>query len=146
MRSFLRAAAAIVFCLAEPCMAADPFYRGAWTIEKFAPAPFGRPFDHAGQLVGERVVFAARSISGPGVLACRSPRYALFKVPVEGLFQGTLGDRQTAAKAAARLGILARRIPTVSTGCEHAIDFHFTSGRTAVFALDNAIYYLRKIE
>lgn len=121
-----------------------PSYQGAWTIESFARSPWGQPPADSGQLVGQSIVFSSDAISGPGVLACRSPRYSVVKAPAEGLFQGMLGSGTAAAKAAAKLGFRGRAFPTLSTGCEHSIDFHFNGARTAAFALDNAIYFIRK--
>lgn len=116
------------------------FYQGAWRIESYAWAPWGQPFAGAARLVGQSVVFKPGSIAGPNLLACRSPRYSVRTVPAEGLFQGMLGD----GAAAAKLGIRGSAFQTLATGCEHAIDYHFTGAGTAVFALDNAIYFLRK--
>ena len=100
------------------------------------------------RLVGRRVTFEAKRIRGPDPLACSGPRYELTDVPAEGLFQGGLaeyGDPAIGADAlATRVGFAKRPIATLATGCEGAIDFHFTNPDTARFALDNMIYTLRR--
>ena len=48
------------------------------------------------------------------------------------------------AEQATALGFPARAIRTLETGCAGAIDFHFTREGTALFALNNLIYTLRR--
>ena len=65
----------------------------------------------------------------------------MLDVGAEYLFQG--GLTAPAAQAAA-LGFRGPRIATLETGCAGAIDFHFVNAKTALFALDNMVYTLRK--
>ncbi|MDB5723917.1 MAG: hypothetical protein JWQ16_671, partial [Novosphingobium sp.] len=61
--------------------------------------------------------------------------------PPANLFQGGL---TAPAAQAAELGFRPAAIPTLETGCEGLIDFHFTEAGTALFALNNNIYTLRR--
>ena len=42
------------------------------------------------------------------------------------------------------LGFAATPIRTLETGCESWFDYHFIDDRTAMFALDNMIYTIRR--
>lgn len=117
-----------------------PFYRGEWKIESGAAAPWASGSKPDRALVGQTIAFGARSVTGPGVLGCKAPKYQVAKTPADGLFQGTLGGGTQAAQAAAKLGFADGQIETLYTGCEHAIDFHFFDRDSAAFALDNVIY------
>lgn len=122
-----------------------PFY-GTWLIAEAHPAPWHdardpstAPFDD--HLVGKSIVFTAGGISGPRPLACRGGRYQMLQVQPDTLFQGALTDP---TRQAAALGFRGSAITTLETGCAADIAFHFLGARTALFALNNLIYTLRK--
>lgn len=133
--------------LAAPAMAtaALPTYLGVWLIAEAHPAPW-RPTPYPGdllesrKLVGRKIVYTPRGITAPAPLACRDPQYRLREVGPDYLFQGGLTSPQAQATA---LGF-GPRITTLETGCEGWFEFHFVNDRTAMFALDNMIYTLRK--
>jgi hypothetical protein len=140
---------AALACLAAlPATAAAPqrpFY-GRWLIAEAHSAPWynpsdsgTRPFDD--HLVGKSIVYMPSRIVGPRLLACKGPRYRMLETTPDYLFQG--GLTAPAAQAAA-LGFRGSRIATLETGCAGAIDFHFINDSTALFALDNMVYTLRK--
>lgn len=132
---------------AGPVRAApNPTYLGRWLIAEVHPAPWfdaknpaTAPFDD--HLIGKTVTYTPTRIAAPRPLACSGPRYRSVAYPPENLFQG--GLTAPAAQAAA-LGFRAAAIPTLETGCEGLIDFHFTEDGTALFALNNNIYTLRR--
>ena len=92
-------------------------------------------------LVGKKVIYAPARISGPLPLACNKPKYQMHEAPLDELFQGGL---TVPAKQAAALGFKGKTAPTLETGCAGWIDFHFTDKSTALFALNNMIYTLRR--
>lgn len=57
------------------------------------------------------------------------------------IFQGVLTEP---ARQAAALGFAEKAIATLETGCEGLLDYHFRDDGTAMFALNNAIYLMRK--
>ena len=148
-RRTLSAMLAAMACLAAlPATATSPhrpFY-GRWLIAEAHPAPWYSPSDPGTQpfddhLVGKSIVYMPSRIVGPRVLACKGPHYRMLEVGPDFLFQG--GLTAPAAQAAA-LGFRGNRIASLETGCAGAIDFHFINETTALFALDNMVYTLRK--
>ena len=140
---------AAVACLATfPATAAGPqrpFY-GRWLIAEAHPAPWYNPADAStapfdDHLVGKSIVYMPTRITGPRPLACRGPHYRMLQAPPDYLFQGGLTSPVTQASA---LGFRGSRIATLETGCAADIGFHFIDGSTALFALDNMVYTLRK--
>jgi hypothetical protein len=138
----------ITALLAPTAAAAAPAqpYLGRWLIAEAHPAPWYDPADpgtapfDAG-LVGKSIVYEPRRIRGPGVLACSRPRYRILDYPPDGLFQGGL---KRPAEQAAALGFRGSAIRTLETGCPGWLDFHYLDADTALFALDNMVYTLRR--
>lgn len=130
-----------------PAHSATPLpFLGRWLIAEAHPAPWVMAGDAASaspdaRLVGMTLVYERARIRGPRLLACRRPNYQVLSVEPEGLFQGNL--TAPAAQAGA-LGYSGSAIQTLQTGCAGAIDFHFLDSRTAIFALDNVLYTIRK--
>lgn len=144
-RLFLTAAAALAG-LASPAAPADPQYLGTWRIAEVRPAPWFDPKDRGtapfdDRLAGKTVTFARGRIAAPHPLGCTRPHYAWRDYPREGLFQGSL---TAPGPQAAALGFRGRTIRTLETGCEGPIDFHFRDSATALFALNNNVYVLRR--
>lgn len=135
--------------LVTPLQARDiriPFF-GVWTITKAVPAPWidrtkaSDPF-LARRWVGKKIIFFRSGIDAPFPLGCDAPRYRTVELPPEGLFQGNLKSPTIEAQA---LGFRAGApVTTLQTDCEHFIDYHFVNYSTAMFALDNTIYTLRR--
>ena len=147
-RTFAAMLAALACLAAVPATASAPqrpFY-GRWLIAEAHPAPWYNPSDPGtapfdDHLVGKSIVYMTAHIVGPRLLACRGPHYRMLEATPDYLFQG--GLTAPAAQAAA-LGFRGNRIATLETGCAGAIDFHFVNETTALFALDNMVYTLRK--
>jgi hypothetical protein len=127
--------------------AAEPNFYGTWLITGAQVAPWARPgqaaFDTAEQhrLIGSKVIYGKARITGPAPLGCVKPHYRQFDAAPDYLFQGGLTEPAAQARA---LGFRLHTIPTLETGCEGDIDFHFVDSRTALFGLNNMIYTLRK--
>lgn len=152
MQAINRACAAVALVLgllATPVQARDIRYLffGLWMISKASPAPWvdgnhtADPF-LSQRWVGKKVIFLWGGIDAPYPLGCDAPDYRTIEVPPENLFQGNLTAPVIQAQA---LGFRAGApVMTLQTSCEHSIDFHFINRTTAMFALDNVIYTLRK--
>ncbi|MGD1090991.1 MAG: hypothetical protein ABSB35_03250 [Bryobacteraceae bacterium] len=87
---------------------------------------------------------------GPGILACKAPRYKVKDYPADSLFQGSFGemhDRDKSidpVKVAASLGFREPSWKTLETGCANELDFHFIDSTTAAFELNNCVYTLKR--
>lgn len=142
-RHFAIAATAL---LTAPAAAADPQYLGTWVIAEGHPAPWADPAQpatapFADRILGKTVTFTATRIIAPAPLSCRRAAYAVHRVPPEALFQGGLPHPE---RDAARLGFVSGGIPTLETNCNAMFEYHFARAGTALFALNNTIYVLRR--
>lgn len=141
-------AVALLALLAAPSTARDiriPFY-GVWMIIKARQAPWIKDYSWSGpesqRLVGKKVIFLWDGIDAPAPIGCDDPRYRTIDVPPEALFQGNLDQPVTQAQM---LGFRAGApITTLVTDCEGFLEFHFVDRSTAMFALDNVIYTIRR--
>ena len=144
-------AVALSMLAALPAQAANAM-AGSWKIEKAEPAPWSDGKDYppatdSASYVGKKVVFSAKRIGGPSVLACAKPHFEMKDYSADMLFQGLLGEAEQrggkkAEDTATALGFKTRPIHTLETGCEGAIDFHMTDANHAAFALNNSIFWL----
>lgn len=138
--------AALAAVSSARCADYFPAYFGRWSIAEAQVAPWVQPEVAAAVtddgLVGKAVTYEPDRIAGPRLLRCARPDYRFADVPPEGLFQGNLPDPAATARL---LGFTEATIRTLQTGCEGAIDFHFRDADTALFALNNLIYTLKKV-
>jgi hypothetical protein len=150
---FLRSAmAALVLAgasLSAPAQADNPAFLGTWVIAQARTAPWVKAGDQAAfspeeqrRLVGSKITYRDHRIVALAPLGCPDPHYRFAQVGPDYLFQGTLTDPVAQARA---LGFPAPRSYMLETGCEGLIDFHFVDPRTAMFALNNMIYTLKKL-
>ncbi len=121
-------------------------YQGVWTITTSEPAPWAEPKDKPvasdlKALIGHTVTFWTDRIDAPSPLGCKKPHYAIKQYAPDMLFQGGLTDP---GKQASALGFVDKTIPTVETGCDGAIDFHFFNAGTALFGLNNRVYRMER--
>jgi hypothetical protein len=121
-------------------------YQGVWTITTSEPAPRSEPKEKPvasdlKALIGHTVTFWTDRIDAPAPLGCKKPHYAIKQYAADMLFQGGLTDP---GKQASALGFVDKTIPTVETGCDGAIDFHFVNVGTALFALNNRVYRMER--
>lgn len=148
----VRAGAALLLLCTGPAYAVMPVnplrpdFLGAWTIVASRPAPWQTaafPSDAAEmkRLTGSRLVFAGDRIAAPAPLSCRGPHYQMRDYTTDMLFQGGLTAPR---RQAAMLGFLKPTVRTLETGCEGASEFHFVDPGTAMFALNNRIYTVKR--
>jgi hypothetical protein len=91
--------------------------------------------------LGRTVEFGPRRFVAPAGLSCDDARYETDQRPPEGLFQGNLPA--PADVAAANLGLLTARIPSVTLTCSTGLyDLHWATPQLLLFALDNVIWTL----
>jgi hypothetical protein len=149
------AAFAISLPLAIAPALADNGMLGKWTIERADDAPWANDTDYQPyrkampDYVGKSVIFEAKRIDGPALLACANPSYQMKDYTADLLFQGGLGEFESkggkkAEDVATAMGFKSRPIRTLETGCEHSFDFHMSDADHAAFALDNMIYWLTR--
>ena len=143
MKALMMAAVALLgVAVTGTVEAASPDYLGSWTVQGSEPAPWASAADKPvasdlKALIGKTVVFRADRIEAPAPLGCRKPHYEIKQYEPDMLFQGNL----TRPKAqATSLGFAGSKVPTLETGCEGAIDFHFAGSDAAMFALNNRVY------
>jgi hypothetical protein len=137
---------------AGAAFAAEPFYLSVWKIESAVAAPWGHQPDasESKTLVGKTVTITPMAISGPGILACKGPKYKVVEIPAEGLFQGAFDEMHRAdkpadpVKLAAKFGFKGTSWKSLQTGCANELDFHFVDPNTAEFGLNDFIYTLKK--
>jgi hypothetical protein len=124
---------------------AQEAFAGTWTVRAWEPAPW---LDAAGRrrttpdstVLGARIVVTPRRVTGPAILGCTRGAPRTLTVPYEGLFQGVLDAPAAQAPA---LGFRAPRVRTLASAC--AVELHLREPDTAMFALDNVLYTLRRV-
>ena len=143
--------ATVAFLHTRPAAAQEAF-AGSWDVINAQPAPWvgessdSKPYLNE-EIVRGRITFMADSVQGPAFLNCDEANYQLLKVPPAGLFQGALTDPQNQAK---ELGfkegeITQLRMQCASGNADIEMDFDLVSEDTAVFAVDNIIYTMRRV-
>ncbi len=152
------AALTVILCAASlsGAKAEDAFYLGQWKITGAAPGPWIKSDaelfpDEMKSLVGQTITLKSDAIEGPGGFPCKGPKYEVMQGGPDMLFQGAFGEMQAAnasndpQKLAEQVGFTGAQYRTVLTGCEFAVDFSFGADNdTAMFALDNAVYTLKR--
>ena len=114
-------------------------FTGPWTIRSWKAAPWlsaveARDVKPDPGMVGAKITFTAKRVSGPRILVCDKPVYEIKDAPLEGLFEG--GLTEPVAQGAA-LGFKPP-VTTLVPGCE--FEFHLRDANTALFALNNVVY------
>ncbi|WP_395016519.1 hypothetical protein [Dongia sp.] len=159
MNPILRGATlAALLCAASlsGAKAEEAFYLGQWKITGAAPGPWIKSDaelfpDEMKSLVGQTITIKSDAIEGPGGFPCKGPKYEVMEGGPDMLFQGAFGEMQSQnaandpQKLAEQVGFAGTQYRTVMTGCEFAVDFSFGEDKdTAMFALDNAVYTLKR--
>lgn len=136
------AALAVLISVAEAAEPVSPI-AGKWRITRAVVAPWT---DEAGAgeqpaWIGEYVTFGARTVKGPGPIACGHVNYEATDVPPEGLFQG--GLPAPASDAMIGLGLSGASLHGVSVACDTGVfEYHYADEDTLLLALDNRIWTL----
>ncbi|MBV6489322.1 MAG: hypothetical protein KJZ73_14300 [Pseudorhodoplanes sp.] len=135
---------------AETTARAHHALTGHWGVARAEPAPWlsgeaaAALKGQSDPLIDQRVSFSSTAMSSRyPVLNCSDAEFSATRMPPEGLFQGNLPGHP--AKFAKRLGFKDGEIDGVDVTCSAgAFSFHFIDRNTALFALDNVIYRLRR--
>lgn len=141
--SFIRAVfTTALFCCASPARAQGTF-AGAWTIAEWSVAPWVSDAERArikpnANVLNHSLIFTAKHVVGPDLLSCDTPKYETVSSPFEGLFEGGLLKPKTDGPA---LGFKAP-VKTLRPACD--FDFHLKDPNTAMFALDNVLYTMKR--
>ncbi|KAB2883754.1 MAG: hypothetical protein F9K38_05325 [Pseudorhodoplanes sp.] len=123
---------------------------GHWGVTRAEPAPWlpgeaaAARKAQADPLLDQRISFSSGAMSSRyPVLNCRDAEFMPTRVPPQGLFQGNLPANQS--KVANRLGFKDAEIEGIDVTCSAgSFSFHFIDRSTALFALDNMIYRLKR--
>ena len=100
--------------------------------------------DQVRRFVKQQITFEAKAVKSPDpLLDCKDPRYEPTTIPPQGLFQGNLPQPQ--AETAKLLGLPAGNVPGIDVACSNGrFSYHLRDKDTALFALDNVIYTLKR--
>lgn len=125
----------------------NPFF-GAWSLEGAKIAPW---WDHKGEEPSPdpamtKIVFGADASSGPPLLTCDKPKYAVNLVASRALFEGNLPDP---AKDAATMGFGPEGATSMTFTCasgttDVSLDFPMVDEDTIMLGLDNVIYTFKR--
>ena len=124
---------------------------GEWVIVEATPAPWTEDSQHAAltaqgkRLINVTITFSDNEVvSKHRLFACRRTRYEPTDYPADAIFQGNLPEPNPSA-AAARLGFPKGEIQGVDLRCTGGVfSYHFRDRNTALTALDNVIYTLKR--
>jgi hypothetical protein len=143
-------ALSLLFCNAATAQT-NPLL-GRWQIASAAVAPWIAPDKihtmiketDVRRFVKQRITFEADSVkSRDPIFACKGATYEPTRIPPEGLFQGGLPAPQ--GEIARALGLPDGPSPGVDVACPNSrFSYHLRDKDTALFALDNVIYTLKR--
>jgi hypothetical protein len=143
---------AVLLALAAPAHAqsGNPLI-GDWVIVQAVPAPWAAEARHDAlaaqgkRRVDTAVSFTAREVASKDrALACKRALYEPTEVPADAIFQGNLPEPNPTA-AARRLGFAKGDVRTVDMRCTRGLfSYYFLDRDTALTALDNVIYTLKR--
>ena len=127
----------------------NPFF-GSWAMSSAKIAPWwdGEGDEPAADpAFAGNVILGANKSSGPALLNCDKPRYAVNVASPRGLFGGNLPD---AAKDAAALGFASDEITTMTFTCadglsDVSLNFPMIDDDTIMLGLDNVLYTLKRV-
>lgn len=125
----------------------NPFF-GTWSLEGAKIAPW---WDHKGEEptpdpAMTKIVFNADTSSGPPLLTCDKPKYAVNLVSPRALFEGNLPDPM---KDATAMGFSAEGATSMTFTCasgtaDVSLDFPMVNDDTIMLGLDNVIYTFKR--
>jgi hypothetical protein len=123
---------------------AGPFM-GGWVVTESKPAPWSTATDPPNAaLIDAKLSFHRNSVEGPAGIGCAKAAFWSAPAPAANLFAGNLTD---APKQARELGF-GSRIVILSVSCKSAEtpvpDFALVDERTAMFAMGNHIYIMKR--
>ena len=124
---------------------------GTWEIVEAQPAPWTEESQRAtltaqGQrLLKQVITFSPREVvSRNKSLACKRAEYEMTDYEADAMFQGNLPEPNPTG-AAVRLGFKKGTVPGVDLKCKTGVySYHFRDRNTALTALSNVIYTLKR--
>jgi len=149
MKAIVTTAISLLACTAAAAQT-NPLL-GRWQIDAAAVAPWiGADKIHTikeedvRRFVKQRVTFESAGVKARDpLLACKDARYEPTRIPPAGLFQGNLPEPK--AGIAKAIGFPVGDVPGIDVACSNGrFSYHFRDKDTALFALDNVIYTLKR--
>ena len=144
--------AAIALLVSTSALAQTNPLLGRWQIASAAVAPWVKPDkihefvkeEYVRRTIKQRITFEAAAVkSRDPIFACKGATYEPTRLPPDGLFQGSLPSPQ--GEIARALGLPDGTVPGVDVACPNSrFSYHFRDKDTALFALDNVIYTLKR--
>lgn len=126
-------------------------FAGSWDVMDVQAAPwveasYNPPVND--EIAKGRITFMGNSVQAPDFLNCDKARFEITTVPPEYLFQGGLTDPATQARALGYKGgdIQNLAMSCIRTDADISMDFSMIDDGLMVFALDNMIYRLKRVE
>jgi hypothetical protein len=124
---------------------------GTWEIVEAQPAPWTEESQRTTltaqgkRLIGQAITFAPREVTSRNKsLACRRAEYESTDYEADAMFQGNLPEPNPTA-AAVRLGFKKGAVPGADLKCTTGVySYHFRDRNTALTALSNVIYTLKR--
>jgi hypothetical protein len=150
MKAVLSAAAISLLAVTAGAAQTNPLL-GRWQITSAAVGPWIAPDkiniikeDDVRRFVKQRMTFAVGEVkSRDPIFACKGATYEPTRIPPDGLFQGNLP--QPKGEIARALGLHDGITPGVDVACPNSrFSYHFRDKDTALFALNNVIYTLKR--
>jgi hypothetical protein len=144
------AAMAVALAMSAGCASAgDNPFLGQWTVAEALPGPWVGPNVRVGvnpKIMNAKITFAATRVDAPEPLGCAKAVYELKTVGPEFLFEGGLTDPKLQARG---LGFTTDTFPAMHFSCDRpdadvSMDYALADANTAVFALDNIIYTMKR--
>jgi hypothetical protein len=133
-----------------PAAAADNPLLGKWQITEVIVAPWASKLQkpqtaETRRLLNMQITFATKAMtSGYPTLNCSDAKFEVTSDPADVLFQGALLEPNQES-VAARLGLPHGEVPTVEINCSNGdFPFHFRDKDTALFALNDMIYTIKR--
>lgn len=120
-------------------------FLGGWVVTEAKPAPWSTATDPPNAaLIDAKIAFGRSSVEAPAPLACAKATFWSEPQPAQSLFGGNLTEP---ARQARDLGF-GSRIVILSVSCKSAEnpvpDFALVDAHTAMFALGNHIYIMKR--
>ena len=136
---------------AAPAGAAGNPLLGKWEVVEAAPAPWAAEKERpalaaeASRLLKMQITFAPKEvIANHKAMACKSAEYEQTEYSPDALFRGSLPEPNQDSVAVS-LGFPRGDVKGVDVMCaDDAFSYHFRDPNTALVALDNVIYTLKR--
>lgn len=133
---------------ADAITPSNPFF-GSWEVigARIAPWWDGKGEEPAPDATMTKFKLTADASTGPDIVTCAKPKYAVNMRPERWLFEGNLPDP---LKDAAALGFKDASITVLSFSCAEdnrdvSLDFPMIDDDTIMLGLDNVLYTFKRV-